>query len=191
MWGQSTHSPSLPWLPSILPPRKVSPCAGVKHSGAVLLSYFMSYTTWLMNIALRWAYFCIPGQHLGWLCNNFSLSVSPTIGLCADCTYFLSNFGCPVCRQVLKSYSKVKFWLSSHVNVILDYVFIHIYIYVYMHMHIFCSSKFTALKHRNICLENMYKQAGSSICFSSCLCHSALVLQALQNRKAAQHSVTF
>lgn len=92
----------------------------------------------------------------------------------------LLSFHCPLYRQVVKNYAKVKVWFSSDVNVILDFV----YIYIYIYMHIFCSSRVTALKHRNICLDNMYKQAGTTVCFRTCLCHSTLVLQALQNREA-------
>lgn len=53
-------------------------------------------------------------------------------------------------------------------------------------MHVFCSSRLTALEHGIINLEYMYEQAGSSVCFNTCLCHSASALERLQDEKVAQ-----
>lgn len=59
-------------------------------------------------------------------------------------------------------------------------------LYIYIHTHIFCSSQLIALEHGITCLEDLYKQVGSSACFSTCLCHSASALERLQDEKVAQ-----
>lgn len=97
-------------------------------------------------------------------------------------------FSHSLCREVLRNYAKVKAWSSLHIQVNSDsnLLYIYIYVYVYTHTHIFCSSQLAALEHGITCLEDMYKQVGSSACFSTHLCHSASALERLQDEKVAQ-----
>ena len=70
-------------------------------------------------------------------------------------------------------------------------------VYIYMrartHTHAYILLTMTALEHGIICVEYMYEQAGSSVCFSTCLCHSASTLQETARWKSSpdvlQHPV--
>lgn len=152
------------------------------RSAIASLSHAAPNTPRPASVTLRRDYFCTLGQQLVRLCGNFSLSVNPVTRLCADSTYFLFRFDCSLCRQVLKTHAKVKVWFSFHIHAHSDSNSID----THTHMCMFCSSRLTALEHGIICLEYVYEQAGSSVCFGTCLCHSASVLEMLQDEKVAQ-----
>lgn len=111
--------------------------AKVLYCSAISSFSHSSTHPWPVNVVLRRDYFCTPGQQLGWLYGNFSLSVNPMTRLCADLFPLYLTIPCSdkysKIMQRGRFYSSFTFlWNESKIIYIHTCMYIHIYILLIM-----------------------------------------------------------